>query len=243
MEIRHEGGRGRDLNSSIPKKLSQPLLLRILRVHGNREKRFVNQVARTHVFQKWNILARSKFALRAIPVCPPLELRNLERNRSIKKENSYRPPNNMARDRTLRRAMTTASAKMPRRWCIRLGVMTDRSSETQNAPTPPMSAPGGLARRLWDHASANHMPATSMRRHSPPNNMALCRTLRRAMASASAKMPRRLCILGVMTDRKFRDTECADIAYVGASRPCTALLGRRVRKWYARDVNAQTFAA
>ena len=29
------------------------------------------------------------------------------------------------------------------------------SSETAKAPTPPMSAPGGLARRFWGNASAN----------------------------------------------------------------------------------------
>ena len=34
------------------------------------------------------------------------------------------------------------------------------------------------------------MPATSLRNHSPPNETARHRTLRRAMASASAKMPR-----------------------------------------------------
>ena len=55
--------------------------------------------------------------------------------------------------------------------------------------TSPMSAPGGLARRLWGTASANEMPATSPRDHSPPNTMARHRTLRREMASASAKMP------------------------------------------------------
>jgi len=32
-------------------------------------------------------------------------------------------------------------------------------------------------------------------------------------------------------------------AYVGARRPCTALLGQRVRKWNAHNVVAQTFAA
>ena len=38
---------------------------------------------------------------------------------------------------------------------------------------------------------------------------------------------------------KFRDCECADTAFVGARRPCTALLGHRVRKWNARDVIAR----
>jgi hypothetical protein len=56
--------------------------------------------------------------------------------------------------------------------------------------TPPMSAPGGLARRFWSDASANHMSVTSLRDHSPPNRMARHRTLRRATVSASAKMPR-----------------------------------------------------
>ena len=106
---------------------------------------------------------------------------------------------------------------------------------TQNAPTPPMSAPGGLARRFWGNASANEMPATLSRDQSSPNNMARHRTLRRAMASASAKMPRRMCLLG-LTDWKLRDAECADTAYVGARRPCLALQGRRVRRCYARNV-------
>jgi len=64
------------------------------------------------------------------------------------------------------------------------------SSERQNAPTPHMSAPGGLARRFWGDASVYHMSVTSMREHSPTNIMARHQTLRRAMASASAKMPR-----------------------------------------------------
>ena len=72
--------------------------------------------------------------------------------------------------------------------------------------------PGGLARRFWGNASAHDMPATSLRKHSPPNNMARHRTLRRAMASASAKMPRRWCLLGFMTGWKFRGAECADTA-------------------------------
>ena len=63
------------------------------------------------------------------------------------------------------------------------------SSETVIAPTPPMSAPGGLARRLWGTASANGMSATSARDQSHPNSMARRRTLRRATVSASAKMP------------------------------------------------------
>jgi len=33
-----------------------------------------------------------------------------------------------------------------------------------------------------------------------------------------------------MTDWKCRDAECAESTYVGARRPCTAFLGRRVRK-------------
>jgi len=104
------------------------------------------------------------------------------------------PPNNMARHRTLRRAMASASAKMPRRLCL-LGLtsLNTGSSESANAPTLPMSAPGGLARRFWGNASANGMPAALSRDQSPPNNMARHRTLRRALASASAKMPRRWC--------------------------------------------------
>ena len=71
------------------------------------------------------------------------------------------------------------------------------SSERQNAPTPPMSAPGGLARRFWGDASVYHMSVTSLREHSPPHIMARRRTLRREMASASAKMPR-TCSLQVL---------------------------------------------
>ena len=52
-----------------------------------------------------------------------------------------------------------------------------------------MSAPGGLARSFWGDASANYMPAASLRKQSLPSNMVRHRTLRRAMASASAKMP------------------------------------------------------
>jgi hypothetical protein len=60
-----------------------------------------------------------------------------------------------------------------------------------------------------------------------------------AMASASAKMPRRLCILGFMTDLKFSDAECANTTNVGATRSCMAFLGRRVRNSHARNVIAQ----
>jgi hypothetical protein len=55
-------------------------------------------------------------------------------------------------------------------------------------------------------------------------------------------MPRRLCILG-LTDRKFRDAEYAYTAYVGAGRPSKALLERRVRKSYVRNVVARPFTA
>ena len=149
-----------------------------------------------------------------------------------------KPANNMARQRTLRRAMVSASAKV----VYSGGYDNTRSSETANAPTPPMSAPGALARRLWDNASAYDMLATSSRDQSPPNNMARHRTLRRAVASASAKMPRRLSPLG-LTDGKFRDAECADTAYVGAIQPCEALMRRRVRTSYVRNNVAQTFTA
>jgi len=70
--------------------------------------------------------------------------------------------------------------------------------------------PGGLARRLWGAASANVMPATSSRDQSPPNTMACHRTLRRAVASASAKMPRRRVFWGflwsVCGPSRFPDT-------------------------------------
>jgi len=42
---------------------------------------------------------------------------------------------------------------------------------------------------------------------------------------------------------KFRDAECANTTYVGARRPCTAFLERRVRKSHARNVIAQAFTA
>jgi hypothetical protein len=86
--------------------------------------------------------------------------------------------------------------------CVLWADRTIGSSETANAPTPPSSAPGGLGRRLWGTASANHIPATSWREHSPPNTMARHRTLRRAMASTAAKTPRRLCSLsgGFLTE-------------------------------------------
>jgi hypothetical protein len=42
---------------------------------------------------------------------------------------------------------------------------------------------------------------------------------------------------------KFRDATCADTAYVGARRPCTTFLGRRVRKWIAQSLIAQSIAA
>ena len=105
-----------------------------------------------------------------------------------------------------------------------------------------MSAPGALAPRFWGNVSANHMFVTSLRGHSPPNQMARHLTLRRAVAWASAKMPRRLCIVG-LTDSKFRDAEYADTAFVGAGRPCKALLERRVRGSYLRNVVARTFTA
>ena len=112
----------------------------------------------------------------------------------------HSPPNTMARHRTLRRtmALASASAKMPRRLCF-LGLtdLKTGSPDTANAPTPPMSAPSGLARCFWGTASANGMPATSKRDRSTHNKMARHRTLRRTVASASAKTPRRLCIRGV----------------------------------------------
>jgi len=64
------------------------------------------------------------------------------------------------------------------------------SAETARAPAPPMPAPGALARRFWGNASVNGMLAASSREHSSPNIMARHRSLRRATASSSAKMPR-----------------------------------------------------
>jgi len=136
----------------------------------------------------------------------------------------HSPVNIMARPRTLRRAIASASAKMPRRLCP-LGLTAGNCRDAEWA-TRPLSAPGALAPRFWGNAPANHMSVTSLREHSQPNQMARHRTLRRAVASASAKMPRRLYILG-LTDREFIDAEYADTAYVGAGRPCKALLERR----------------
>jgi len=65
--------------------------------------------------------------------------------------------------------------------------------------TPPMPAPGAVVRCFRGVTSTNGMPATSSRNHSPANTRARHRAVRRATASASAKMLRRLCILGVMT--------------------------------------------
>jgi hypothetical protein len=62
------------------------------------------------------------------------------------------------------------------------------------------------------------------------------------MASALAKMPQRLCILG-LTDLKSREAECADTAYVGTMRPCAALLGQRGQDWNARMVIARPITA
>jgi len=56
------------------------------------------------------------------------------------------------------------------------------------------------------------------------------------MKSASAKMPRNLFSGGY-------DAESTVTAYVGARRPCKALLGRCVRKLNARSVLAQTITA
>jgi len=169
------------------------------------------------------------------------------------------PPNKTARHGTLRRAVASASAKLPRRLCI-LGLTVQRrrvrrhrlcrrhttlrgaseatrpyilrrctsihrlvswhvtqlygaqrrrrrrrcrevvhsegcdktrSSEKQNAPTPLMSALGGLARRFWGDASVYHMSVRSLREHWPPNIMACHRSLRRATPSAETMRERR----------------------------------------------------
>jgi len=46
-----------------------------------------------------------------------------------------------------------------------------------------------------------------------------------------------------LTDWKFRDAECADTTYVGARRPCTAFVGRRVRTSSARNLIAEASTA
>jgi hypothetical protein len=53
------------------------------------------------------------------------------------------------------------------------------------------------------------------------------------------------CIYGSdrLEDWDFRDCECAETAHVGARRPCTALLGHRVRKWNARNLIARPITA
>ena len=88
-----------------------------------------------------------------------------------------------------------------------------------NTLTPPLSMPGDLARRFWEDAPVNDVPATSLCRHSQPIHMARHQTLRRAMASTSAKMPRRL------KDQLFqRAVKCrnADTIYFGARPPRAA---------------------
>jgi hypothetical protein len=107
-------------------------------------------------------------------------------------------------------------------------------------PTPPMSAPGGLARRFWGTAFENGMPVMSLRDQSLPNTMARNRTLRRAVAVGEDAVKS---VSSGLTDWKSRDAECADTTYVGARRPCTAFLGRRLRKSYACHVIAQAFNA
>ena len=142
---------------------------------------------------------------------------------SVMSSRDQSPPHEMLRHLTSRRAMASASAKMPRRYCF-LGVIMSMTHwkfiDAECADTP-MSAPGAIARRLWGDASVTHMPATSLRKHSPPDTTARHRTLRRAMASAAAKMPRRLCILsgGFLNERNFRgaDMRCRQAAMQGAS--------------------------
>jgi len=139
----------------------------------------------------------------------------------------HSPANIMARHRTLRRAMASASAKMPRRLCI-LGVdrLKFRDAECTDAT---MLAPGALARHFWGDMSVNHMPAMASRKHSLPNTMARHRTLRRAMAPTSAKMPRRLCLLG-LTAGKCRDAEWA-------TRPLSAQGALAPRFWGNASAN------
>jgi len=87
---------------------------------------------------------------------------------------------------------------------------------------------GGHARRFCGDASEHNMSVTLLRNHSWPQNMARHRALRRGLESKSAKLPRRLCLLG-LTDWKCRDAACADTTFVDAGRPCKALLWGRVR--------------
>ena len=78
--------------------------------------------------------------------------------------------------------------------------------------------------------------ATSSREQSPPNHMARHRTLRRAMASASAKMPRRFVSSGDYDRLELRGAECAETACrrqaalqgaSGATRPQITFSQRR----------------
>jgi hypothetical protein len=92
-------------------------------------------------------------------------------------------PNNLAPHRTLRRTIAPVLAKMPRRLGpLSLTDLKTGSAGTANAPTPPMSASG---------APRSQMKCPQRRRHSPPISMSPHRTLQRAMALVSAKMPRR----------------------------------------------------
>jgi hypothetical protein len=94
----------------------------------------------------------------------------------------------MARHRTLRREGVGVSEDAAK--IVYSGADMTGSSERQSAQTPPMSASGVLARRFCGDASENHMSVTPLRERSLPIIMARYRTLRRATASASAKMPR-----------------------------------------------------
>jgi len=112
-----------------------------------------------------------------------------------------------------------------------------------------MSAPGALARRFRGDASANYMPATSLRKHSTPNTTARHCTLRRAMASAAAKMPRKQCILsgGFLNEMMSRDADirCRQAALQGASEAThphitcpqhRCAITRRLIRWHVTEL-------
>jgi hypothetical protein len=130
-----------------------------------------------------------------------------------------------------------------------------KDQKLAKVPSPPMSAPDGLARHFWGNASANEMPATSSREQSPPYHMAVHRILRLMMAPASAKMPAKPVssrVYDLLTGCKFRGAECADTAcrrqaaLQGASRTtrpqmiCTqhrcAKNNRRVMTWRVTEL-------
>jgi hypothetical protein len=79
--------------------------------------------------------------------------------------------------------------KMPRRSCI-LGVKTTHKVQRERVDTAYVNAGWSCKAFLMRRVRASYVSVTWLREHSPPSIMARHRSLRRAMASASVKMPR-----------------------------------------------------